>query len=85
MFIKKALEMLHKHTDMEHHKVAIVQAEEFERSISGQQPDIQQRMSKSLAERISTNRQKLSLLYHKDHTFLWSAKHCATWSSGQRT
>ena len=57
---KKALEMLHKHTDKEHHKVAIVQAEEFERSMSGQQPDIQQRMSKSLAERISTNRQKLS-------------------------
>ena len=52
--------MLHKHTDKEHHKVAIVQAKEFERSMSGQQPDIQQRMSKSLAEGISTNRQKLS-------------------------
>ena len=59
---KKALEMLHKHTDKEHHKVAIVRAEEFERSMSGQQPDIQQRMSKSLAERISTNRQKLSIM-----------------------
>ena len=57
---KKALEMLHKHTDKEHHKVAIVRAEEFERSMSGQQPDIQQKMSKSLAERISANRQKLS-------------------------
>ena len=57
---KKALEMLHKHTDKEHHKVAIVRAEEFERSMSGQQPVIQQRMSKSLAERILTNRQKLS-------------------------
>ena len=57
---KKALEMLHKHTDKEHHKVAIVRAEEFEGSMSGQQSDIQQRMSKSLAERILTNRQKLS-------------------------
>ena len=77
---KKALEMLHNHTDKEHHKVAIVRAEEFERSMSAQQPDIQQRMSKSLAERISTNRQKLSSIMK--HTFLWSAEHCATWSSG---
>ena len=57
---KMALEMLHKHTDKMQHKVAIVQAEEFERYMSNQQPDIQQRMSKSLAERISMNHQKLS-------------------------
>ena len=57
---KKALEMLHKHSNKEHHKVAIVRAEEFERSISGKQPDVQQMLSKSLADRISTNRQKLS-------------------------
>ena len=57
---KKALEMLHKHSNKEHHKVAIVCAEEFERSMSGKQPDVQQMLSKSLADRISTNRQKLS-------------------------
>ena len=56
----KALETLHKHADKEHHKVAIVRAEEFEKSMSGQQPDIQQMLSKSLADRIATNRQKLS-------------------------
>ena len=57
---KKALEMLRKYTDKEHHKVAVVWAEEFQKSMSGQQLDIQQRMSKSLAETISMNRQKLS-------------------------
>ena len=57
---RKALETLRKHLDKEHHKAAIVCAEKFERSMSGQQPDIQQMLSKSLADRISTNRQKLS-------------------------
>ena len=57
---KKALEMLCKHSNKEHHKVAIVCAEEFERSMSGQQPDIQQILSKSLADKISANCQKLS-------------------------
>ena len=56
---KKALEMLRKHGDKEHHKSAIVRAEEFKRSMSGQQPNIQQRLTKSLADRISNNRQKL--------------------------
>ena len=57
---RKALETLRKHLDKEHHKAAIVCAEKFERSMSGQQPDIQQMLSKSLADRISTNCQKLS-------------------------
>ena len=52
--------MLHKHLNKERHKEAIVCAEEFERSMSGKQPDIQQMLSKSLADRISTNHQKLS-------------------------
>ena len=56
---KKALEMLRKHTDKDHHKTAIVRAEEFKRSMSSQQPNIQQRLSKSLADRILNNRQKL--------------------------
>ena len=56
---KKALETLQKHADKEHHKSAIVLAEEFKRTMSGQQPNIQQRLSKDLADRISNNRQKL--------------------------
>ena len=57
---KKALETLHKHSNKEHHKVAIIRAEKFERSMSGKQHDIQQMLSKSPADRISTNHQKLS-------------------------
>ena len=34
-----------KHFNKEHHKVAIVHAEEFERSMSGKQPDIQHMLS----------------------------------------
>ena len=37
---KMALEMLRKHTDKEHHKSAIVRAEEFKRSMSGLQHNI---------------------------------------------
>ena len=56
---KKALETLRKHADKEHHKSAIVRAEEFKKTMSGQQPSIQQRLNKSLADRIANNRQKL--------------------------
>ena len=56
---KKALEMLRKHSDKEHHKSAIVRTDEFQRTMSGQQHSIQQRLSQSLADRISNNRQKV--------------------------
>ena len=52
---KKALETLRKHADKEHHKSAIVGAEEFKKTMSNQQPTIQQRLSKSLADRIVMN------------------------------
>ena len=57
---KKALETIHKHADKEYHKAAIVKAGEFKKTMSGEQPNIQQRLSKTLADTISTNRQKLS-------------------------
>ncbi len=57
---KKGLETLRKHANKEYHKAAIVQADELKKSMSGQQPNIQQRMSSVLADRLSTNRQKLS-------------------------
>ena len=56
---KKALEMLRKDADKEHHESAIVRADEFKRTMSGQQPSIQQRLSQFLTDRISNNRQKL--------------------------
>ena len=54
---KKALEKLRKHPKTEHHKAAVASATEFQRSMSNQQADIQQRLSKS--HRIANNRQKL--------------------------
>ena len=49
---KKALEKLQKHPKTEHHKAAVASATEFQRSLSNQQADIQQRLSKSLLDRI---------------------------------
>ena len=57
--VNKAMETLRKHADKEHHKAAIVRAEEFKKSMSHQQPNIQQRLSKSLSDRIANNRGKL--------------------------
>ena len=58
---KKALEMLRKHTDKEHHKSAVVQGGEFQRSISAwstaQLSVVVEQIS--LADRISNNRPKL--------------------------
>ena len=59
---KKALEMLRKHADKEHHKSANVRADEFKRTMSSQQPRIQGKLSQSLADRISNNRQKLEFI-----------------------
>ena len=47
--------------------------------MSGKEPDIQQMLSKSLGDRISTNRQKLSSIM-KTIVFLWSSKHFIMWS-----
>ena len=54
--------MLRNHASKDHHryKAAIVKAEEFKRSTSGQQPDVQQRLSKALADWITSNCQTLS-------------------------
>ena len=60
---KKALETLRKHADKDHHKSAIVRADEFKKTMSGQQPSIQQRLSKSLADRIAYNQQKLKSIF----------------------
>ena len=56
----KALELLRKHADQEHHKAAVVRADGFMRTMTSQQPSIQTRINKALADRISLNRQKLA-------------------------
>ena len=78
---KKARETLTKHADKEYHHTTIVRAEEFKSSVSGQQLDIHQRLSKSLADQISTNRQKLVSIM-KTH-LLWATKHSIAWPSRQ--
>ena len=55
----KALELLRKHADKEHHKVAVVRADEFKKTMTNQQPTIQGRISRALAGRVAINRQKL--------------------------
>ena len=55
----KALELLRKHADKEHHKAAVVRADEFKKTMSNQQPSIQIRLNRALAERVAINRQKL--------------------------
>ena len=58
----KALELLRKHADKEHHKTAVVRADEFKKTMSGQQPSIMSRINKTLADRIALNRQKLGAI-----------------------
>jgi hypothetical protein len=55
----KALEMLRKHADKEHHLAAMVRVDEFNKTMTNQQPSIQSRLSRALAERVAVNRQKL--------------------------
>ena len=57
----KALELTCKHADKEHHKTAVVQADNFKKTMSSQQPSIMSRINKSMADRITTKSLVLSL------------------------
>ena len=59
----KALESLHKHADKGHHKTAVIRSEEFLKTMTHQQPDIQCRLNQAMASRISLNRQKLHSIF----------------------
>ena len=59
----KALASLHKHADKGHHKTAVIRSEEFLKTMTHQQPDIQCRLNQSMASRISLNRQKLHSIF----------------------
>ena len=54
--------MLRKQADKEYHKTAVVQADEFKKTMSGQQPSITSRINRALADRIALNRQKLGAI-----------------------
>ena len=72
----KALELL---ADQEHHKAAVVRADEFMRTMTSQQPSIQTRINKALADRISLNRQKLASIMKT----IRKTKHTTSWPSRQ--
>ena len=59
----KALLTLRKHATSEHHKLAIVRADDL-KVMENQQPAIQQRINQAMADRVSSNRQKRSLNIH---------------------
>ena len=59
----KALESLHKHADKCHHKTAVIRSEEFLKTMTHQQPDIQCCLNQAMASRISLNHQKLHSIF----------------------
>ena len=59
----KALESLRKHGDKDHHKTAVIISEEFLKTMTHQQPDIQCHLNQAMASRISLNRQKLHSIF----------------------
>ena len=74
----KALELLRKHADKEHHKAAVARADKFKKAMTNQQPTIQGRISRALAERVAINRQKLGsimktiVLCGRQNSHAWS-------------
>ena len=59
----KALELLHKHADKGYHKEAIVRSEEFLSVRTHQQPDIRSRLNQAMAEKVASNRLKLTSIF----------------------
>ena len=55
----KSLELLHKHANKEHHKIAVVRSDSFLLTTSNQQQSIECVMSRPLANKVAENRQKL--------------------------
>ena len=55
----KALEVPCKHAGKDHHKIAVVRADEFSKTMSSEQPINHSRIKRALADRISINCQKL--------------------------
>ena len=59
----KALELLRKHADKLYHKDAVLRSDEFLKVMTHQQPDVRTQLSQVTADRIATNRQKLSSIF----------------------
>ena len=61
--LSKALEWLCKHTDKDHHKTAVIRSEEFVKTMTHQQPDIQCHLNQAMASRLSLNCQKCQSIF----------------------
>ena len=59
----KALELLRKHADKGYHRDAVVKSDEFVRVMTHQQPDIRSQLNQAMADKIASNRQKLSSIF----------------------
>uniref|UniRef100_A0A1X7TTV4 Uncharacterized protein n=1 Tax=Amphimedon queenslandica TaxID=400682 RepID=A0A1X7TTV4_AMPQE len=60
---KKALEILSKHTDKDHHRGSIVKSEEFMKVISNVQLPIASVFNTAVADQVALNRQKLMSIF----------------------
>ena len=59
----KALELFRKHADKDHHKTAVIRSDEFLKTMTNQQPDIQSHLNQAMANRIALNRHKLTSIF----------------------
>lgn len=55
----KALELLRKHSEKEHHKLAVVRSDAFVSVFGGHQPSLQCQLDKVMADRVAINRERL--------------------------
>ena len=60
---KKALEILRKHIEKDHHQASIVRLDEFIKVMSNQQPSITSALNRAVADQIALNRQKLLFIF----------------------
>ena len=59
----KALEVLYKHADKQHHKDAVLRFHDFLKVMTYQQTDVRSQLSQAMADKIASNRQKLSSIF----------------------
>lgn len=60
---KKAIEILRKHTEKDHHKGSVVKSEEFMKVMSNKKPAITSTLNTAIANQITLNRQKLIAIF----------------------
>ena len=58
----KALVSFRRHMTTEHHKFAVVRADDFRKVMENQQPAIQHQINQAMANTVASNRQKLALI-----------------------